>query len=128
MSDARNYGLLYAKGEYIAFVDSDDYVDVTMYEKMYQKAKSGKFDLVECDFYWEYPKKRVLDTSHIVDNYFVDIRVMAWNKIYKRSLLEKTGVLFPKGLQFEDICFCYQLPLFDYLSIISTKPVNALYD
>ncbi len=109
LSDARNYGLPYAKGEYIAFVDSDDYVDVTMYEKMYQKAKSGSFDLVECDCYWEYPNKKVLDSSHIVDNYFVDIRVMAWNKIYRRKLLEKTKVLFPKGLQFEDICFCYQL-------------------
>ena len=38
LSDARNYGLQYATGEYIAFVDSDDYVDVTMYEKLYKKA------------------------------------------------------------------------------------------
>lgn len=109
LSDARNYGLKYAKGEYISFIDSDDYVDVTMIEKMYQKAKSENFDLVECDCYWEYPDKLVLDQSRILDNYFVDIRVMAWNKLYKRRLLEKTGILFPKGLQYEDISFCYQL-------------------
>lgn len=109
LSDARNYGLSYAKGEYVSFIDSDDYVDTTMMEKMYQKAKTDSCDLVECDFYWEYPDKKVLDESHIVDEYFVDIRVVAWNKLYKRSLLEKTGVLFPKGLQYEDICFCYML-------------------
>jgi len=109
LSDARNYGLKYATGEYISFIDSDDYVDVTMMEKMYAKAKKEKCDLVECDCYWEYPDRKVLDQSHIVDNYFVDIRVMAWNKLYKHSLLKKTGILFPKGLQYEDISFCYQL-------------------
>ena len=126
LSDARNYGLSYAKGEYISFVDSDDYVDVTMLEKMYEKAKTEKCDLVECDCYWEYPDGRlILDRSSIVDGYFVDIRVMAWNKIYKRSLLKKTKVLFPKGLQYEDICFCYQL--LPYVEKIGSVPEGFYY-
>ena len=49
LSDARNYGLTKANGEYIAFIDSDDYVSIDMYEKIYQKAKSGNFDMVVCD-------------------------------------------------------------------------------
>lgn len=49
LSDARNYGLQYALGEYIGFVDSDDWVDEKMYESMYQFAKKESYQMVICD-------------------------------------------------------------------------------
>ena len=57
LSDSRNYGLPHAKGEYIAFLDSDDYVEENMYEEMYELAKKEDSDMVQCNFYWEYPDK-----------------------------------------------------------------------
>ena len=54
LSSARNYGIEYATGEYIAFLDSDDYVETNMYEEMYNLAKKENADMVECDFIWEW--------------------------------------------------------------------------
>ena len=51
LSDARNFGIPYATGEYIAFVDSDDYVDLTMYEKMYNEAEAKGSEVVVCGYF-----------------------------------------------------------------------------
>ena len=65
LSDARNFGIPHAKGEYIEFLDSDDYVEKDMYENMYELAKKEDSDMVECDFYWEYPDKLKKDEGII---------------------------------------------------------------
>ena len=49
VSQARNNGLKNSSGKYIGFVDADDYIDVTMYEKMYKKAEDNKCDIVICN-------------------------------------------------------------------------------
>lgn len=60
---ARNIGLEYASGEYIGFVDSDDEVAPTMFEKLYNKAKEGDYDIVDCGFYKEAEDLAIIFTS-----------------------------------------------------------------
>ncbi|MBQ3415078.1 MAG: glycosyltransferase [Clostridia bacterium] len=120
LSDARNYGLPYAKGEYIAFLDSDDYVELDMYEKMYELAKKENSDMVECDFYWEYPNKTKVDIGEKYSNQkemLQKARVVAWNKLIKRSILEEAKIRFPKGFRYEDVEFTYKL--IPYLNKVS---------
>jgi glycosyltransferase involved in cell wall biosynthesis len=111
LSEARNVGMQYATSDYIGFVDSDDYVELTMYEKMYNKAKEDCADLVECDFYWEYSKRIKQDIGKFYDlnDMLVKVRVMAWNKIIKNDLLKKDNLQYPAGLRYEDIEFSYKL-------------------
>ena len=112
LSDARNYAIPYVSGEYIGFVDSDDYVDLNMYEKMYNLAKEKNLDIVECNFIWEYPNKTKNDTGKKYFNendYFVYGRVMACNKIIKSSIVKNNNIKFPIGLRYEDIEFFYKL-------------------
>lgn len=112
LSDARNYGLQYVTGEYVAFLDSDDYVKLDLYEKMYNKAIQENSDFVECDFIWKYDNKEKVDIGAIYNNkneMFVLARVVAWNKLIKTSLIINNNLQFPKGLRYEDVEFFYKL-------------------
>ncbi len=88
LSDARNFGMVYATGEYIAFLDSDDFVDKTIYQKMYEKAKQTNSDYVECDFYWSYPIKNVNEKYKKINIKSICNKNSNSNQI-KNSLTEK---------------------------------------
>lgn len=113
LSDARNFGLKKATGDYIAFLDSDDYVEKTAYKKLYDKAIKENADYVECDFFWTYPQ--VNGTAYKKDTgvryrnkseMFTTARVVAWNKLIKRDIIKEE---FPVGLVYEDVEFFYKL-------------------
>ena len=128
LSDARNYAIPYARGEYIAFLDSDDYVETNMYKEMYEIAQKENSDMVECNFIWEYPNKTRIDIGTTYNNkheMIEKIRVVAWNKLIKREILEKSKVRFPKGYRYEDVEFTYKLiPFLEKVSFCKTPMVH----
>lgn len=130
LSDARNFALPFAKGEYIAFVDSDDYVELNMYQEMYDIAQKENSDMVECNFIWEYPNKKKIDIGIQYSNkheMLEKVRVEAWNKLIKREILEKYKVIFPKGYKYEDIEFTYKLiPYLNKVSFCKTPMVHYI--
>jgi glycosyltransferase involved in cell wall biosynthesis len=108
LSDARNFGIPYCNGEYIGFIDSDDYVEPDMFEKLYFCAKRENSDIVMCDYYEEYESyKRLIKVTPVKksDDLFYSMLAAAWNKIYKKDLITNSDILFPKGLIYEDTAF-----------------------
>lgn len=112
---ARNRGVRAASGEYIAFVDSDDYVDGQAYEKMYAMAEQTHSDIV-CGgvnrFKSNANRKSFLhqiaitDTrkkTHITECPELLYDTTAWNKLYKKSFWDGCGLSFPEHMLYEDI-------------------------
>lgn len=97
---ARNKAVKKAKGEYITFIDIDDYVDITFIEKMYNKAIENNADIVYCDYYDHYNDKDIIiknDRGYMFTNY------APWAKLYKRKFFIDAKVSFVEGKLFEDI-------------------------
>jgi glycosyltransferase involved in cell wall biosynthesis len=133
LGDARNYGIPYAKGEYIGFVDSDDYVHPYMYEKMFNKAQAESSDLVLCDleyFYESSSEKMVkegfiqLEGHDIHKSVFLS-PLFAWNKLYRKSLFIESGLSYPVGLWYEDIPVT--VPFFTQAQTISYVNETLIY-
>ncbi len=115
-ASARNLALLHAKGEYLGFVDSDDWVDTEMYLEMYQKAKSEDADIVICDTTDHYPDRDVYHhASQFTDKF--KVTPSACNKIFRREFVGEID--FPVGLWYEDFEFTTKnLMLTEKISVI----------
>ena len=100
---ARNFALDIAKGDFVGFVDSDDWVTHDMYEKMYTRAAETGADVVVCDFMERFADGResVLPAS-LQDNWLVSAG-SSCNKLFRRSLVGE--LRFPVGLWYEDFYF-----------------------
>lgn len=121
LSDARNYGYMHAKGSYIAFFDSDDYINSEMYYNLMKKTEKYPYDIVATNLYMQYPDKDIKVTSNVKGDFetididtrkrlFKELYIAVHNKIYKKELLDKVfKVPFVKGMYYEDIVFTYKL-------------------
>jgi len=115
VSAARKAGLDIARGEWIGFVDSDDWLERDMIEKMYQKAVSENYDMIVCDYFYECDGISVLqkqdfnsfDKIIIIKNILsIKIKSVLWNKIVKKELLLQAN--FPEYNRSEDYVISIQ--------------------
>ncbi|MFR0823633.1 MAG: glycosyltransferase family 2 protein [Clostridia bacterium] len=102
LGGARNRAILESKGEYIGFVDADDFVEITMYERLYSLAKRNNSDIAICN-YELYPynlktkkKKWFKEYKGKIDSDFLDKNTQPWNKIVSKDLLERVNFKFFK--------------------------------
>ncbi len=132
---ARNNGIQHTKGEFIIFLDSDDFFRPEMLEKMVQKAEEDDSDIVICgvsffdektqkDFGEELPDSDFLNLSPITpknhpnDLFFCE--GWMWQKLIKRDLIVKNNLFFPQLNYQEDIPFSYILmALANKISLLS---------
>ena len=120
LSSARNFGLKYATGEYVCFIDSDDYVYENYLEVLYNEILNKESDLIIFGYNVDVVDSNeiVLKEFDILENYqefnkknklyFENVSMIgyAWNKCFKRSIIEENNLTYEEGTSYiEDIIF-----------------------
>lgn len=124
LSDSRNTGLSYATGNYLLFVDSDDYIDFNLIEKLYPLAKENNADVLLFGYYLDRVDTMgsLIDSTAVTceqgvfcgetlsnilpDDSLLNLMGYAWNKLYKREFIVSHNISFEKGINLvEDILF-----------------------
>ena len=125
LSSARNFGMQYAKGEYIHFFDSDDLIAYDSYEKLYEYAKKDKCDIVVGNFLKFNSQKtwaqgmgefvfsdinEDIEITNLLNTPNLTWDMFAWNKIFRREFLEDNNITFYKeNITFEDNLFSIEV-------------------
>lgn len=123
LSDARNYGMRYLTGEYVVFVDSDDWIKEEMIETLVGLAMDLKADIVQSGFYYVYETYLLYDDRYYSEDMLpiqlnknelmreivINERVknFAWGKLYKTNLIK--DLYFEKGVLFEDVFWAHKV-------------------
>ncbi len=105
---ARNLGITFATGEYISFVDSDDWLSEDALEKMYNLAKKEKSDIVICDMVDHYPNKTIYHNCTKYESVY-KVTPSACNKIFKKTIIK--DIKFLSKLWYEDFNFTTKILL-----------------
>ncbi len=122
LSEARNFGLDKAKGEYICFIDSDDFVSCEYVEKLLIAALINHSDIAACNFKYidedgkisvrKEKEDKVYTSSEAIKDIFTldqNTEIMVWNKLYKRTLFTDNHIKYPVGKIHEDNFTTYKL-------------------
>jgi glycosyltransferase involved in cell wall biosynthesis len=133
---ARNTGLDMAKGKYVGFVDSDDWIDLNYFEALYAAVEKYDASMACCGIVRKYSSKtrvklRVREEklySSAVDKYKITEsprKCYVYNKIYRKSEIDHHKIRFPEGVYFEDIAFSIRALYF--LKTLVTVPTTIYY-
>lgn len=119
LSDARNAGLEFANGEFIGFVDSDDWIAPEMYERLLNSMIQNNSDIAACsvEMVWEnnsqsrmltQQKNCVLNRKEAQLELLIESKLKdpVWYKLYRKSVIE--GMFFEKGKYHEDVFWSYR--------------------
>lgn len=100
LGGARNTGLKNATGEFVGFVDADDFVETNMYEKLYDLAKKEDAEISMCNLKFYPPNVKTSKTiwfkeyKGVVDGEFLNKNTQPWNKIVSKDLIDRTNFEF----------------------------------
>ncbi|MDM8234662.1 glycosyltransferase [Phocaeicola barnesiae] len=116
ISATREFGIIHACGEYILFIDSDDWIDKQMLQCMIQKAINTNADIVGCNFYEIYKDKKILQKTFYISNELFTKDIIkgywgvVWKILVKHELYTKNNIHFPQNINGgEDYFVCVKL-------------------
>lgn len=133
LSSARNYGIKHSKGEFITFVDADDYLEKDAYEFAIQKIDQDKSEMCIFEFLKIYQKrnKRIKLNNELYTGNFLkkifskseEASIVVWNKIFRNDIIKKNEILFENRAFFEDTGFIFRYLYFTRQISVLNKPL-----